>query len=611
MQYSLAIRQEPTLFKQVNYSLSKLIQDIEIGEIGLPDIQRPFVWTSDKVRDLFDSMYKGFPVGYLLFWSNAVGTQRAIGTDKKQKSIPRLLIVDRQQRLTSLYAVLKNVPVKRHDYIDQEISIAFRPNDGTFEVTNAAIKKDPEYIPNISELWAGQVSRNRFVRVFIEKVRQHRIIMANEEEDRLTEAIDRLYDLQNYPFAALELSTTVDEEHVAEVFVRINSKGVILNQADFILTLMSVFWDEGRAELEHFCRESRIPSIKGNASPFNYFMQPEPDEMLRVSVVIGFRRAVLRYVYSILRGKDLDTGEFHEDERVKQFKILEKSQAYVLDLINWHQFLTTLIQAGFRGASMISSRNTILYSYSFFLIEQRDFGVPHDVLRNIIARWFFMASLTGSYTGSPESVMESDLGKLRNVQDANSFVETLERIIADTLTEDFWNITLPNELSTSAPRSPSLFAYFASLNILDARLLFSKIKVSELLDPALKSTRSAIERHHLFPRNYLERIGIKNSKDINQIANFALLEWPDNTDISAQPPAEYFPKYASKISDEMRFWHALTLGWEHMQYNDFLIARRKAIAKVIRYGFEKLSNISEEKEIAESPLKQKPSIEMQ
>lgn len=150
---------------------------------------------------------------------------------------------------------------------------------------------------------------------------------------------------------------------------------------------------------------------------------------------------------------------------------------------------------------MMSSRNTFLYSYSFFLIGQRDFGVPHDILRNTIARWFFMASLTGRYTGSPESVMESDLGKLRNVKDAKSFIETLDRIITDTLTEDFWNITLPIELSTSAPRSPSLFAYFASLNILDARLLFSKIKVSELLDPALKSTRSAIERHHLFPKS--------------------------------------------------------------------------------------------------------------
>ena len=170
----------------------------------------------------------------------------------------------------------------------------------------------------------------------------------------------------------------------------------------------------------------------------------------------------------------------------------------------------------------------------------------------------------------------------------------MDHIIIDTFTEDFWNITLPIELSTSAPRSPSLFAYYASLNILDARALFSKIKVSELLDPALKSTRSAIERHHLFPKKYLDKIGITDIKDINRIGNFALLVWPDNTDISAQAPAEYFPQYASRVSDQMQFWHALPAGWEHMQYNEFLVARRKAIAKVIRLGFERLSRISEE-----------------
>ena len=230
-----------TLFKEVGYSLSKLIQDIDIGEIGLPDIQRPFVWTPAKVRDLFDSMYKGFPVGYFLFWANGLADgSRQIGTDAKQK-VSRLLIVDGQQRLTSLYAVLKGKPVMRDDYSAQHIHIAFRPRDAMFEVTDAAIKRDPEFIPDISQLWAGEFSRNRFVKDFITRLRQGREI-TETEEDHLAESIDRLYDLQSYPFTALELSSTVDEEMVAEVFVRINSKGVSLKQADFILTLMSVFW---------------------------------------------------------------------------------------------------------------------------------------------------------------------------------------------------------------------------------------------------------------------------------------------------------------------------------------------------------------------------------
>lgn len=93
--------------QKVDYTLSKLIEDIHVGEIGLPDIQRPFVWPRSKVRDLFDSMYRGFPIGYLLFWENGITDKhRVIGADGKQKP-PRLLIVDGQQRLTSLYAVIK------------------------------------------------------------------------------------------------------------------------------------------------------------------------------------------------------------------------------------------------------------------------------------------------------------------------------------------------------------------------------------------------------------------------------------------------------------------------------------------------------------------------
>ena len=295
-----------TLFKQVDYSLSKLVHDIEMGEIGLPDIQRPFVWTSAKVRDLFDSMYKGFPVGYLLFWSNSLGNgTRQIGVEPKQK-IARLLIVDGQQRLTSLYAVLRGIPVLNEDYVDQRISIAFKPKDESFEVTDAAVKRDPEWISDISSLWSGQTTRNRFVKDFINNLRKSRQVDEKEEDD-LVESIDHLYDVQNYPFTAMELSSTVNEEQVSDVFVRINSKGVELNQADFILTLMSVFWDQGRKELEVFCRQARKPSIK-DASPFNHFIEPGPDELLRVAVGLGFRRARLKYAYSILRGKDLRNG---------------------------------------------------------------------------------------------------------------------------------------------------------------------------------------------------------------------------------------------------------------------------------------------------------------
>ena len=579
------------LFTEVTYPLSNLLENIALGEIGLPEIQRPFVWPNSKVRDLFDSMYRGFPVGYLLFWVNGANGVRQIGENTKQK-ISRLLIVDGQQRLTSLYAVIKGIQVVRSNYNKERIYIAFRPIDQTFDVTDATTWRDPEFIPDISELWSGEKSRNRFVKDFFIRLAESRAV-SEDEEDVLSEAIDRLYDLQTYPFTALELSSTVDEENVADVFVRINSKGTPLNQADFILTLMSVFWDEGRTDLEEFSRKSRIPS-DGQPSPYNQYIHPDPDQLLRVSVGYGFRRARLRHAYSILRGKDLETEQFSDEIREKQFAVLKEAQACMLNIQNWHDFLLALRSAGYTGGQMISSMNALLYSYVFFLIGKYDFLVDHFTLRNIVARWFFMVALTSRYSGSFESVMEQDLARLRNLTTAEEYVYVLDHIIKDEFTEDYWKITLPNGLETSSARTPPLFAYYAALNLLNSKVLFSNMDVRDLLNPSIRAKKSAVERHHLFPREYLKRIGIDQTRDINQVANFALVEWKDNIDIRDEPPSTYFPEYLERYrgkEDELEklyHWHALPVGWESMDYNEFLIDRRKMIADVIKEGFAKL-----------------------
>ena len=580
-----------TLFKKVDYNLTKLIHDIKMGEIALPDIQRPFVWPNTKVRDLFDSMYRGFPVGYLVFWQATAATAsegfKSVGTDEKQH-VPHLLIVDGQQRLTSLYAVLTGTPVIRENYKQERIRIAFRPIDQTFEVADAAIANDPEFIPDIGQFWAGDIPYGKFVRNFTDRLRERRQV-DQEEEYRLEEYIDRVRDLQGYPFTALELSNNVDEEQVAEVFVRINSAGTLLSQADFILTLMSVFWDKGRRALEEFARDSRTPS--GGPSPYNHFLQPDPDQMLRVSVALAFRRARLQFVYSILRGKDLETGEFSPERRDAQFQKLAEAQGTVLDVQVWQDFLKVLIAAGYRSGATITSKNGLLYTYALYLIGKRDFDVDHHRLRGGIARWFFMTSLTGRYTNSPETAMEQDLTRLREVTDADGFISVLDGIVKETLTGDFWAITLPGALATSGSYSPALFAYYAALNILDARVLFSKLKVAELLDPSAKGKRSAIERHHLFPKAYLATLGITGPKQ-NRIANLALVEWPDNAQIAAQGPATYWPGMASRFALEdlapMLYWHGLPAGWEAMNYDEFLIARQRAMAQVIKDGFLRL-----------------------
>lgn len=417
--------------------------------------------------------------------------------------------------------------------------------------------------------------------------------LTEEDEAVIAHNLDRLFDLQKYPFTALEIAHTVDEEQVADIFVRINSEGVRLKQADFILTLMSVFWDEGRAALESFCRASRkAPDVGAPPSPFNHFIQPDPDQLLRVAVAFGFQRGRLKSVYQVLRGKDLDTGEYSVDRRNSQFKLLQEAQAEVLNLTHWHQFLSCLIGAGFRSAEMVSSQNALLYAYAFYLIGRKRFELPERQLQKLIGRWFLASSLTGRYTGSPETVMDGDLNRFKVAKGAEGFVGAIEEMMRTELTDDFWTVTLPANLDSSSARNPELFAYVAAQNMLGAPVLFSHKKVQHLLDPAIKTKKKALEQHHLFPRAWLESQGVDDLKRINQMANFALLEWPENIDISDDPPSAYVPEIRKRFSSEewadMSRYHALPEGWEAMRYDTFLTERRKLMSAIIRNGFESL-----------------------
>ena len=589
-----------TQFTQVQFTLQGLMNQVQMGNIGLPDIQRPFVWKNIKVRDLFDSMYRGYPVGYLLFWQNGLpGGHKQIGTDIKQL-VPQLLVVDGQQRLTSLHAVLNNQPVLREDYSKEQIAIAFSPLEERFEVFDAAIAKDKSFIPNVSKLWAGDTGLFDLTDSYLTELRSTREVTPDEER-RIKAAISRLNSLTSFPFTALVLSAGIDEEQVAEVFVRINSKGITLNQADFILTLMSVFWDEGRKDLEAFCRDAREPS-EGRPSSFNWYMKPLPDQLLRASVGLGFKRARLQYVYSILRGKDLETKEFSDDRRIKQFEVLKKAQSQAIELQHWHDFWKVIRQAGYPNGKIITSENNLLYTYVMYLIGRCEYKMEEPRLRRLIARWFFMVTLTGRYTKSPESDMEFDLAMLRDVNDAAGFAAVLSRVCDETLTNDFWTINLPSDLATSAGYSPTMFSYYAALVLLDANALFSEQKVATLLGAGQQAPKS-IERHHLFPKSYLAReLKITSSRETNQTANYALADWSDNAWIADKAPSEYLPELIKlfakpQMVPQMYHWHALPEGWETMEYKNFLERRRELMAAVIREGYETLRGVGEAKPV--------------
>lgn len=578
-------------FTTMSYPVSTLLGQIDLGQIGLPELQRPFVWDRSQVRDLMDSLYRGYPAGYFLMWqaSQDVGSI-PIGADGKQTS-PSTLVVDGQQRLTSLYAVFRGANVYTENFEKVKISIAFNPIRERFEVSNSATKNDVEWVNSVSDLLSGSVDTFGFINDYLDALSAEREVTP-ELRNRIAQSIQRLVSLNTYSFTAIQLSFDVPVDEVSEIFVRVNSKGTQLDQADFILTLMSVYWDKGRKELEEFCRQTRIPTSDGG--PFNWFIQPKPDQLLRVAVGLGHRRARLKYAYELLRGKNLETNEVSEAVRIENFEKLQRAQEQVLNLTHFTEYLKSLQEAGFRSGRMITSKNTIVYSYLIFLIGRTDFQIDYRTLRTAIARWFMMCVLTSRYTGSPESQVEKDIRRFGEAIDGDQFLATIDQVIDANLTNDFWEVSLPDLLAYSGGYVPSKFAYFAALNLLGAKVLFSNMTVHELLDPSNTGKKKAIDQHHLFPKGYLKELGIKGTARTNKVANYALIEWPDNIRISDQPPADYFPQMFAKYmsaSDaaQARFWHALPEGWELMAYDDFLATRQKLIARVIRAGFDHLS----------------------
>ncbi|WP_108389261.1 GmrSD restriction endonuclease domain-containing protein [Yoonia sediminilitoris] len=570
-----------------------LIQEIDMGTLGLPDLQRPFVWKRSRIRDLFDSLYKGFPAGYFLFWntqkqvdSHSIGS----GTEARES---QKMIVDGQQRLTSLYAVMKGKPIINEANEEQLIKIAFNPLTEEFSVANASSDNNPEFISNISDIWASGKGSFSFINDFIKQLPET-LELDDAQRSMIANNIQQLENIRNYQFSVLVLSAELDVDTVAEIFQRINAGGIPLNSADFILTLMSVYWVEGRHQLEDFSRRAKIPSADYVASPYNVFHAPAPDQMLRVAVGLGLKRGVLQNAYQVLRGRDPVEKKVKEDLRDARFADLQDAQAKVLNLTDWHEYITCIKAAGFRSKSMLTSANNFLYGYLIYLVGQHEFGVERRTLRNVISRWFFMSALTGRYTGSPETVLEADLRRFQQIERTpDAFVQLLDTVISNQLTDDYWRVTLPEQLDSSSAYSPYLFGYHAALNLLGATALFSNVRISDLLDPAVSGTKSPVERHHLFPKAYLRSIGFSGTYRLNQIANYAFVEWADNISISDNSPQDYFPDLFNGLTDQEKanasYWHALPDQWHSLEYLDFITQRRKLIADVIRDGFKVLT----------------------
>ena len=263
----------------------------------------------------------------------------------------------------------------------------------------------------------------------------------------------------------------------------------------------------------------------------------------------------------------------------------------------WHDFLKAIRGAGFKHGKLISSYYAVLFAYVLYLIGRTELGMEETRLRRLIGQFYFITSLTRRYTTSPESSIDSDLAILRGVADPDAFEQALLSVCQGLATNDFWHINLPTELATSSPQSPAGYAFFASLCVLDAPVLYSGQTVSEWMLEAAKSPHQAIERHHLFPKAFLATKGITDTRETNQIANYALVEWSDNVKMGKRSPADYVPEMETLFSaDKLLSFstaHALPDGWQNMDYFAFLKQRRELMADYIRQAYLKLASMSD------------------
>lgn len=586
------------LYDNIPSKLGDLLNDVRNGRIGLPDLQRPFVWKDSKVRELLDSMMKGYPIGYIMLWSSPDDYENTshIGTNDKIYKCPDDLVIDGQQRLTALLAAMYGVSIKDKNYEDRRIRISFNPLTREFAVWTPAYERNPEWISDISAVFEADQEHiiSKFRKAYIKTVNQAReknneLILTEDDEDTIEDNIKDLLDLGIYSLPTLKINAKADEEDVADIFVRVNSGGQNLTEKNFIETLIAVYDNEVHEKIDKFCAESRIPN-KGTS--YNQILEVDPSHLIRMCIGVGFKRARLRYAYMLLRGKNLKTGEITQDVRQENLRIFKESLDEVTNLNNWHAFMNIFATAGYLKESFVASTNAVVFSYVLYLIGKYDYNVPSLELQKIIRKWIFMSTITLFYTGSTETEVEKQFADLRDVKTADEFVRYLDSVISNKFTDDYFTYSLPTELNSSSATSPAWYGYIAAINVLGTPMLFSTTQLSYYLNLGTNGNKNSVDKHHIFPKNYLEKIGFDSDRDRNQIANFTYLDYQTNIDISDAPPMEYVKRFRTKLGEDSYKLsceqNALPENFENMPYQEFLNQRRLLMAQIVKKAYMKL-----------------------
>lgn len=582
-------------------SVDMLLHYIKDKEIVIPEIQRPFVWKSVKVRDLMDSLYNGFPIGYIITWKNP-----NIRLKNGELSTGKQVLIDGQQRIIALMAAVLGEEIVDENYKKKRIHIAFHPLEEKFKTLTPAIERSSEWITDISK-FLGTTSQMAFFREYFEKNPQIDDINKNKIEKNL----EKLSSIKTKDVGIVELDAKLDIEDVTEIFVRINSAGVPLEQSDFAMSKIASYEPESdaifgvnlRKCIDYFAHITKEPhffkEMENNDNEFKeteYLQKikwledekidlynPDYKDILRVSFIKEFDRGKVSDLVKLLSGQNFDTREFDEEIRKNSFLKLKKG---ILDFVNenhFKKFLIIIQSAGITNSKLISSQNVLNFAYVVYLKLRKD-GISNDLIEKYTRKWLILSILTRRYSGSPESVMDKD------IKDINE--NGIEKVIAEIedarLSENYWKVGLVQDLRKATISNPFLKLFFISQIYFGDKALFSKsVTVQQLIE--VKG-----DVHHIFPKDYLQRNGLGRG-DYNQIANFVYLQQEINVKIGNKAPKEYFNKLLTEIEKDALVKsmkeNAIPLDIFEMEltdYNNFLDKRRRLMAEKIEEYYKSL-----------------------
>ncbi|MFH1769914.1 MAG: DUF262 domain-containing protein [Parcubacteria group bacterium] len=578
---------------------------IKSGEIAIPEIQRPFVWETTKIRDLVDSLYQGYPIGYFILWQNHEVRLRDGGTAAGKK-----IIIDGQQRITALQAAIVGFPIVNKEYKEVRVRISFNPQTEEFMTKTAVTEKEPQWIADIAELMQDDAGYFDVIDLYMEK-------NPDADKQKVQKNIQRLVSIKSKQIGMIELDPSLDIETVTEIFIRINSQGVVLSQADFAMSKIAAYGEFGmnlRKLIDYFCHLAVVPEfyrhISENDEEFSQtgylskiawlknenddLYDPNYNDLIRTITLHKFERGKTGDLVSLLSGRDFETREYREEIADASFKKLEEGLLQFVNETNFKRFIMIIKSAGYISSSMITAQNALNFAYSIFL-KLRDSGVDNAVIESSVKRWFVMSMLTGRHSGSFESVFESDIKHINEV----GIEDHLKSVEDGELTEGFWNVRLEQELEKSSIRNPFINAFFAAqVNANDKGFLSKDIKVRDMIE-------HAGDIHHIFPKQYMIKNGFTRTQ-YNQIANYVQTQTEINIAISSKEPRQYMgdakeqvnggkQKYGSIDSEELLQKNLAQncipesiFEATYDDYDNFLRERRKLMAKKIEKYYKSL-----------------------